>query len=106
MAAGQGVYIMRTGIRKREKFRHWNTLLECVIMGLGLGTILLGVFIFFNADEMLCWLPLMFLLAALVNTISSMKAFYYGRRLSGAGLFLTGFFIFAFAAVSYITLWT
>ena len=70
---------MYIGPKKKEKFRHWGMVVECTIMGLGLCTILLAVLIFCNADKMLRWLPLMFLLAALVNVISSVKALYYGR---------------------------
>lgn len=96
---------MQTVIRKRDRFRHWGTVLEFIILGLGLCTIILGIFIFFQVGDMLPWLPVMFMTAALENIISSMKAFYYRKKLKGAGLFLAAFFIFAFAVVSYITLW-
>lgn len=96
---------MYVGPKKKEKFRHWGTVVECTIMGLGLCTILLAVLIFCNVREMLRWLPLMFLLAALVNSISSVKALYYGRTLAGIGLFLASVGIAAFAVISYITLW-
>lgn len=97
--------MMYVGPKKKEKFKHWGTVVEFTIMGLGLCTIVLAGFIFLNLDEMLGWLPLMFLLAALVNVISSMKALYYGRKLAGLGLFLVSAGIMAFAVVSYITLW-
>lgn len=96
---------MYVGPKKKEKFRHWGAVVECTIMGLGLCTILLAILIFCNVGEMLKWLPLMFLLAALVNVISSMKALYYGRKLAGLGLFLVSAGVTAFAVVSYITLW-
>ena len=99
------VVTMYVGPKKKEKFRHWGTVVECTIMGLALCTIVLAVFIFFNVSEMLRWLPLMFLLAALVNVISAMKALYYGRKLAGLGLFLSSVAIVAFAVISYITLW-
>lgn len=97
--------IMYVGPKKKEKFKYWGAVVECIIMGLGLCTIILAVFIFLNLDEMLRWLPLMFLLASLVNVISSMKALYYGRRLAGLGLFLVSAGIMLFAVVSYIALW-
>lgn len=78
---------------------------EGVAMGLGLCTILLAILIFCNVDEMLSWLPLMFLLAALVNVISGVKALYYKKKLAGAGLILVSAGITAFAVVSFITLW-
>ena len=96
---------MYIGPKKKERVRHWGMVVECTIMGLGLCTILLAILIFCNADKMLRWLPLMFLLAALVNVISSVKALYYGRTLAGIGLFLASAGIAAFAVVSYITLW-
>lgn len=96
---------MYAGLKKKEKFRHWGTVVECTMIGLGLCTILLAVLIFCKVEEMLKWLPLMFLLAALVNVISAVKAFYYGRSLSGIGLLLVSAGITAFAVVSYITLW-
>lgn len=96
---------MYIGPKKKEKFRHWGAVVECAIMGLGLCTILLAVLIFCNVGEMLQWLPLMFLLAALVNIISSVKALYYGRTFAGIGLLLASVGITAFAVISYITLW-
>ncbi len=96
---------MYAGLKKKEKFRHWGTIVECTVMGLGLCTILLAVLIFCNVEERLRWLPLMFLLAALVNVISAVKALYYGRKLAGLGLFLVSAGITVFAVVSYITLW-
>lgn len=96
---------MYVGTKKKEKFKHWGTLVECTIMGLGLCTILLAVLIFCDVSERLRWLPLMFLLAALVNVISSMKTIYYGRKLAGLGLFLVSVGVTAFAVISYITLW-
>ena len=78
---------MYVGLKKKEKFKYWRTVVECTIMGLGLCTILLAILIFCNVSERLCWLPLMFLSAALVNVISSVKAMYYGRKLAGIGLF-------------------
>lgn len=96
---------MYVGPKKKEKFRHWGTVVEGTIIGLALCTIVLAGFIFFNVNEMLKWLPLMFLLAALVNVISAMKALYYGRKLAGLGLLLTSAAVTAFAVVSYITLW-
>ena len=96
---------MYAGLKKKEKFRHWGTIVECTVMGLGLCTILLAVLIFCNVEERLRWLPLMFLLAALVNVISAVKSLYYGRKLAGLGLFLVSAGITVFAVVSYITLW-
>lgn len=96
---------MYVGQKKKEKFRHWGAVVEGAIMVLGLNTILLAVLIFCNVGKMLRWLPLMFLLAALVNVISSIKALYYGRRLAGIGLFLASAAITAFAVVSYTALW-
>lgn len=96
---------MYVGPKKKEKFRHWETVVEAAVMGLALCTIVLSVVIFFNVAEMLKWLPLMFLLAALVNVISSMKAFYYGRKLAGLGLFAASGAVAIFAIVSYVALW-
>lgn len=97
--------IMYAGPKKKEKFRHWGTVVEGSIMGLALCTIVLAVCIFFNLERMLKWLPLMFLLAALVNVISAMKAFYYGRKLAGLGLLVSSAAVAVFAVISYITLW-
>ncbi len=96
---------MYVGPKKKEKFKHWGTVVEGTIIGLAICTIVLAGFIFFNVSEMLKWLPLMFLLAAFVNVISAMKALYYGRKLAGLGLFLSSVAIVAFAVISYITLW-
>lgn len=97
---------MYAGQKKKERFGHWAVVAEAAIVGLALFTVVLAVFIFFNLIEMFQWLPLMFLLAALVNIISAMKAFYYGRKLAGLGLFLTAAAITVFAVLSYVTLWT
>lgn len=96
---------MYVGSKKKEKFKHWGAVVEGTTIGLGLGSIILAIVIFLNLNEMFRWLPLMFLLAALVNVISSIKALYYGRRLAGLGLFLASAGILAFAVISYITLW-
>ena len=96
---------MYVGLKKKEKFKYWRTVVECTIMGLGLCTILLAILIFCNVSERLCWLPRMFLSAALVNVISSVKAMYYGRKLAGIGLFLVSMGVSVFAVISFITLW-
>jgi hypothetical protein len=91
---------------KKEGFHHWQLVVDVVAMILGLGTIALGIFLFFNLKTAIQWLPLMFLMACLVNLISAMKAFYYKRIVSGIGLTLSAVLIFGFAIVSYITCWT
>ncbi len=92
--------------KKKEGFRHWQLLLDIIVMILGIGTTLLGLFLFGRLDRSIQWLPLMFLLASIVNTMSGLKAFYYGRKAAGAGSCLTALAIFCFAVVSYITCWT
>lgn len=96
---------MQIEIRKREKFRHWDIVVETLNISLGLAAVFLGIFIFCNLSSMIEWLPLMFLTAALANLISAMKKFYYHKRLQGFGLLIISVFIFLFAVVSYITLW-
>jgi hypothetical protein len=97
---------MYAGLKKKEGFQHWQLVVDLLVMLLGLGTVFLGIFLFFNLKATVQWLPLMFLLACLVNLISAMKAFYYNRRVSGIGLTLSAMAIFGFAVVSYITCWT
>lgn len=95
---------METGIIKNH-FRHGQATVDLVTMLMGILAVCLGVFVFFDIEGRIQWLSMMFLLAALVDMISGMKAFYYGRRLSGIGMCVTSVFVFAFAVVSYIVIW-
>lgn len=91
--------------KKKLRFQHWGAVVESLNMLLAIATIVFGVFIFLNLDEMMQWLPAVFIMGALVNLTGALKAVYYGRKWSGLGLLLAAVFIFIFAAVSYIAFW-
>lgn len=86
-------------------FRHWQIVIDLITMTLGILAVMIGIFVFLEIGSRLRWLPLMFLLAALADMMSGMKAFYYGRRIAGIGMSLVAVLVFLFAIVSYITMW-
>ena len=91
--------------KTKRHFKHWQTVLDLATMSMGVLAVCLGVFIFLNLETQMNWMPVMFLLAALVDLVSGMKAFYYGRRLTGLGIFFLEVLVFGFAVVSYIVIW-
>lgn len=95
---------METAKTKRH-FKHWQTVLDLATMSMGILAVGLGVFVFLNLETQMRWMPVMFLLAALVDMVSGMKAFYYGRRLTGLGICFIAVLIFGFAVASYIVIW-
>lgn len=91
--------------KTKGHFKHWQTVIDLVTMTMGVLAVCLGLFVFLNIETQMNWLPMMFLLAALVDMISGMKAFYYGRRLAGIGMCFLSVLVFGFAVVSYIVIW-
>jgi len=91
--------------KTKGRFKHWQTVIDLVTMTMGVLAVCLGIFVFLNIETQMNWLPIMFLLAALVDMISGMKAFYYGRYLAGIGSCFLSVLIFGFAVVSYIVIW-
>jgi hypothetical protein len=96
---------MLTKVKKKDS-HHWQLWIDIIAMMLGIATAILGAFLFTHLDTAIQWLPIMFLMACIVNIITSLKAFYYGRKAAGCGALLTAIVIFGFALVSYITCWT
>lgn len=92
-------------IRRRDRFRQGNWILEILSLVLSIITIILGIFIFLNITDMQQWLSLLFFSGAIVNLLNSMQSFYYGKKLRGIGYLTGSFFIFVFGVVSYIVLW-
>lgn len=90
---------------KQGKFRHWRLVADSISMVLGLFTILLAIFIFFNIETRMKFLPVMFMLAAIMNLVGGTKAIYYGRRLSGLGQIIVSVIVCGFAILSSITMW-
>ncbi len=91
--------------KTKRHFKHWQTVLDLATMGMGILAVCLGIFIFLNLETQMNWMPVMFLLAALVDMVSGMKAFYYGRRLAGLGICFLSILVFGFAVASYIVIW-
>lgn len=91
--------------KTKRHFKHWQTVLDLATMSMGVLAVCLGIFIFLNLETQMNWMPIMFLLAALVDMISGMKAFYYGRRLAGLGICSLAVLVFGFAVISYIVIW-
>ena len=90
---------------KQGRFRHWRLVVDSTNMVLGLITIGLAIFIFFNIETRMNLLPIMFMLAAIMNLIGGTKAIYYGRRLSGLGQVVVSVVVCGFAILSFITMW-
>jgi len=92
-------------VKAKGRFKHWQTVLDLVTISMGILAVCLGIFVFLNLETQMNWLPVMFLLAALVDMISGMKAFYYGRRFAGLGICFLSILVFGFAVISYIVIW-
>jgi hypothetical protein len=91
--------------KKQGRFRHWKLVADSVNMVIGLITIGLALFIFFNIETRIMLLPIMFMLAAIMNLLGGIKAIYYGRRLSGLGQIIVSVIICGFAILSFLTMW-
>ncbi len=97
---------MYLGKKKDNKFRYWKQVIDLITIILGAVTVFIGIYVAFMVNERLKWLPVLFLLAALVNLIEALKKMYYGGEIAkGIAYFVWALAIAVFSVVTYIVIW-